>query len=101
MITRDAAIAIAYDWHAGQDSSLYAFASTNGRVQSESHRGGLTNEINSAIPLSANAEDRQELINLRKYVDQAPILADVDDFDRQKMAENHADWLQLMRERKA
>ena len=26
MITRDAAIAIAYDWHAGQDSSLYAFA---------------------------------------------------------------------------
>ena len=38
-------IQTAYDWHGGQDSALYSFASTGGVVWSEDHRRNLIGEI--------------------------------------------------------
>lgn len=40
---------VAYDWHGGQSSPLYSFASTGCKVWSEEHRQGLYREIQKAI----------------------------------------------------
>lgn len=39
----------AYDWHGGQSSPLYSFASTGGVVHSEDHRENLKHELDANI----------------------------------------------------
>ncbi len=60
----------AYDWHGGQGSALYAFASTR-MVQSESHRANTLDEIDAAIVDTERDDTREpgELPNLRRLRD--------------------------------
>lgn len=44
-----AAREVAFDWHGGQGSALYSFASTDCTVHSEEHRASLIADIESAI----------------------------------------------------
>lgn len=47
MIDRNTAARIAYEWHGGQASPLYSFASSGGKVLSEDHRSKLIREIHN------------------------------------------------------
>lgn len=44
-----AARAVAYDWHSGQGSALYSFASTDCTVWTEAHRADLIADVERAI----------------------------------------------------
>ena len=68
---------IAAEWHQGQSSALYAYAST-GTIQS-----GIATEIRSCLP-AAKAKELVEL--LRLYVATAPAL------DIQDIENNHEFW---------
>jgi hypothetical protein len=48
LANRDEARVVAYSWHGGMCSDLYAFAST-GCIQSEVHRSGVLYELNRAM----------------------------------------------------
>ncbi|MCR4339856.1 MAG: hypothetical protein NUW01_08220 [Gemmatimonadaceae bacterium] len=55
---------IAYDWHGGQWSPLYSFASTGGIVHSAEHQAGILREIDSIPEAAKDAE----LAALRAYI---------------------------------
>jgi hypothetical protein len=81
--SRAFAIRCAYDWHGGQTSPLYAFASTGGRVHSEEHRKRLKIEVSELIDHAERhpeefktVETRKEphrLSRLLEYINHAPI----------------------------
>ena len=58
----------AYEWHGGQWSPLYSFASTGGVVHTESHREQLLDEIGDCIEhcKQDNAHDHHERERLHK-----------------------------------
>jgi hypothetical protein len=58
---------IAYDWHGGQSSPLYSFAST-GKVWDEVHRERLKTELAGCLTESS-ADDEAELMRLVAYVE--------------------------------
>ena len=60
-------IKTAYDWHGGQTSPLYSFASTGGVVHSADHRHNLIDEINENINL-AQEKDKPALKALLEHV---------------------------------
>ncbi len=51
-------IETAFSWHGGQDSALYAFASTR-QVQSEEHRAAVLAEIDAAIAWHDNNPEQE------------------------------------------
>lgn len=61
-LTPQRARSLAYEWHGGQWSPLYAFASS-GLVQDQSK---LLAEIKSCMP--STAEDQRDLVRLYNYV---------------------------------
>lgn len=73
-----AAVESAYDWHSGQSSYLYSFASLGGVLYKESWRGGLENEVESAIeavnkaPQNYEADELEKLENLLQVVKTIP-----------------------------
>lgn len=67
-----AAVETAYEWHSGQSSYLYSFASLGGVLFKESWRGGLENEVESAIESvnrQPDAYDPDELEKLQNLLD--------------------------------
>ena len=59
----------AYQWHGGQWSPLYSFASTGCTVHDEAHRNGLENEISDCINYDTTApEEKNRLITLLSFV---------------------------------
>lgn len=60
------AVQTAYEWHGGQSSYLYSFASLGGVLYKESWRGGLENEVESAIESVQRTPDRFEADELEK-----------------------------------
>lgn len=79
---------IAYEWHGGQWSPLYSFASTGGVVHSEEHRANLVGEINECIawcesqgdtvyPEQNPAAEKVALLSLLEYVQQVKVGDDV------------------------
>jgi hypothetical protein len=70
---------LAYDWHGGQDSPLYSFASTGGVVHTQEHREKLVAEVQADIDwCDANqstdeAGDRVSLGLLLAFVQAAPL----------------------------
>lgn len=82
-ITTNAARVVAYNWHGGMSSHLYAFAST-GCIQSEQHRVGTVCEVEEAIMVSKQRlsitpddpeyfSEPERLTKLKEYVEKAPI----------------------------
>lgn len=73
-----AAIESAYEWHSGQSSYLYSFASLGGVLFKESWRGGLENEVESAIeavnrkPEAYDPDELEKLQNLLAVVSTIP-----------------------------
>jgi len=69
---------LAYDWHGGQNSPLYSFASCGGVVHTEEHRTQLAVEIRDNIawceanPARDEAEDLSALRELLAFVMAAP-----------------------------
>jgi hypothetical protein len=74
----------AYDWHGGQSSALYSFASTGGKVHNKDHRDDLHHEIDKNIEWSKKDAAKEEpgqdsgkqikrLRALKSYVAAAPI----------------------------
>jgi hypothetical protein len=63
----EAARETAYDWHGGQNSPLYSFAST-GKVWSEDHKRNILAEIDENDGAAETDEDAAKLIALRKYI---------------------------------
>ena len=63
---------IAYEWHGGQDSPLYSFAST-GKVWGEEHRRALLLEIQECENVchegDGDGENGDDLARLRRYID--------------------------------
>jgi hypothetical protein len=59
---------IAYDWHGGQDSPLYSFAST-GKVWDKEHQAKLLAEIDDNNGAAETEQDAARLLKLRKYID--------------------------------
>lgn len=61
----------AYEWHGGQNSAFYSFASCGGIVHSEEHREELLSEINVCLE-EAKRQDLQteipKLTALRSHV---------------------------------
>jgi len=49
---------IAYEWHGGQWSPLYSYASTGARIWSQEHKDGLLYDIDKTL---ADSEVRSEL----------------------------------------
>jgi hypothetical protein len=72
--TERGVITIAYEWHGGQESMLYAFASTQ-TVQHENHRAGILREIESSLTYAREKqpEDVAELEKLLAAVKNAKI----------------------------
>jgi hypothetical protein len=70
-IHRNSARVIAYSWHGGQFSPLYAFAST-GRVQSEEHRRNVLDEIRRDAA-GASKTETNKLHKLLEYIRLSPI----------------------------
>ena len=60
------AVNTAYEWHGGQSSYLYSFASLGGVLYKESWRGGLENEVESAIESVQRTPDRFDADELEK-----------------------------------
>ena len=60
---------VAYDWHSGQDSPLYSFAST-GEVWSQEHRENLSHEINTCIT-------EAQRLNTEEYSQEGPRLREL------------------------
>lgn len=58
---------VAYDWHGGQDSPLYSFAST-GKVWNADHRARILAEIDENDGAAETDTDAANLIALRKYI---------------------------------
>lgn len=58
----------AYDWHSGQFSPLYSFASTGGKVHTEKHRENLKKEISDNMNW-ANEHDPKEYKKLKSLHD--------------------------------
>lgn len=73
-----AAVESAYEWHSGQSSYLYSFASLGGVLYKESMRGGLENEVESAIeavnrkPEAYDPDELDKLQNLLLVVSTIP-----------------------------
>ena len=71
-----AAIKLAFDWHSGQGSPLYSFASTR-RIYGEKHRQQLRVEVNALIgdvienPVHVGEFERLAL--LREVINTAPL----------------------------
>ena len=70
-------IETAFNWHGGQDSALYAFASTR-EVQSETHRANTLDEIDTSIDWHKVNQEQHEgdvakLQRLRQAVKDAKI----------------------------
>lgn len=68
------AVESAYEWHSGMSSYLYSFASLGGVLHKESWRGGLENEVESAIEAvqkNPSAYDPDELDKLQNLLDVA------------------------------
>ena len=86
-MTREEAVPVAYNWHGGQNSLLYAFASCEGVVKSEKHRWKCIADIEGCLTWwDENAEtiksgvwpeheegDWAKLTALREYIEAAPI----------------------------
>jgi hypothetical protein len=68
--------ATAYEWHGGQFSPLYSFASTGGKVHTEAHREKLLAEIDECLDKFGQPEtmtapekrDRAALVELEDHV---------------------------------
>ena len=58
----------AYDWHGGQWSALYSFASTDCTVHNEGHRAQLEGEISECMGKVESAVDLDALQNLLNAV---------------------------------
>lgn len=58
---------VAYDWHGGQSSPLYSFAST-GKVWDAAHRASILAEIDENDGAAETEEAAAGLIALRKYI---------------------------------
>jgi hypothetical protein len=68
----------AYEWHGGQFSPLYSFASTECAVYSESHRSDLNYEINRCIESviasgGSGTGDHDNLLNLLAVINALPV----------------------------
>lgn len=69
----------AYEWHGGQYSALYSFASTDCTIWSEEHRSSLVQDINSCIQRETASTDKDQeevleaLNNLLAVVKALPI----------------------------
>lgn len=59
----------AYEWHGGQWSDLYSFASTDATVHSEEHRSGLESEIQHNIEW-VGAQDEAFYSNKQEHLDE-------------------------------
>lgn len=55
---------LGYDWHSGQDSPLYSFASCGGVVHTDEHREDLTVEIRDNIAWCEVNSDKNEAADL-------------------------------------
>lgn len=64
-------IQVAFDWHGGQESALYAFASTR-NVQSEEHRAEVLSEI-ATCKGKADPNDLADLDRLERVVKIIPV----------------------------
>lgn len=65
----------AYDWHGGQWSPLYSFASTGGKVHSEEHRKELKNEIEKNMDWAKDNDKKEypKLKALHDHISKAPL----------------------------
>lgn len=59
-------VATAYEWHRGQSSPLYSFASTGGKVLSEEHRANLLGEIAKCLAWAEEQRLIDEIDDLAK-----------------------------------
>lgn len=81
-MTQTQARMLGYDWHGGQTSPLYSFASTGGVVHTEEHREKLVEEVSEDIawceanPHTEEAADLPRLRELLDFVKAAPLKAD-------------------------
>lgn len=70
---------VAYDYHGGQWSDLYSFASTGGTVHNQEHRDGLECEIESILRWDDDSfcddpeDEKRNLQNLLHVVQNAEI----------------------------
>lgn len=71
--TRDA-IDTAFDWHGGQGSALYSFASTGGTVWDKEHRARLYREIASAMIDTQDANETRKLVHLWVTISERPMV---------------------------
>lgn len=64
----------AYEWHSGEGSALYSFASTGGVVWSDGHRQDLRAEISKCLGTpKLLPKDRARLTRLRTHVEHARV----------------------------
>lgn len=61
-------VELAYDWHGGQSSPLYSYASTGGKVQNRDHAVGLLHELNDILP-HARRDRPEDVHTIKAFID--------------------------------
>ena len=70
---------LAYEWHGGQESALYSYASTGAVIHTEGHRANLVGEVQKCVlwcemtPDTREAADLPGLLELLAAVRAAPL----------------------------
>lgn len=61
-------VELAYDWHGGQNSPLYSYASTGGTVHNRDHAVGLLHELNEILP-HARRDNPEDVDTIKAFID--------------------------------
>lgn len=61
-------VELAYDWHGGQSSPLYSYASTGGTIHNRDHAVGLLHELNEILP-HARRDSPEDVETIKAFID--------------------------------